>query len=572
MNAGKADHTFHFRTGLRETKRFLVIKKFNVSDNGMYICDLYRYYVNWRAHKEKYVGIKGFQKPNFTAFPKPLITVPLDKRLSIHKDYRVEGMPSPSITWYKINGDKIKVLSNCDKSECINDPNDDSLDITRTIFGKYTLSYPSDNATFKCVAVNSLGSATKTFQLNILAKPKIAKKNKENLSFVYVYKEGGELVCKVEEANPNQISFTWVAQLTSCTNADCKLNNSNWQLVTGKESGLEIITTNSKSVLILEKSEQHYFYRCTASNTVGEDYHVNQNTEAINKKDSEDLTPLRLAAEEGFTESFKLLLGYITSERDLFDEPFVGYTNVEILRIAIEEWELRDKVAVSDFLNGRYCPGPWLHPIEAVIGDFEMMQYILEKRANGNQADEPCPADAVDALERALVDDYLNSVELLIKKFPRLLNHIFGMERSAIGLAFRCGHTKIVKFLLNNGAKLTSETNGTRNILRHKSSFTREETVQEVINFCLKYKEPSLSQFMKDAYADCYFNVMAWLVELHPSVAVTFLNHCIKKNDDGVSITYKIFLLIPTERGEDKLFNIHSIWTESYTFKLLLNA
>jgi hypothetical protein len=89
-----------------------------------------------------------------------------------------------------------------------------------------------------------------------------------------VYKEGGELVCKVEEANPNQISFTWVAQVTGCTSEDCKPNNSTWRVVTGKESGLKIITTNDKSTLTLEKSEQHFFYKCTASNTVGEDYHV----------------------------------------------------------------------------------------------------------------------------------------------------------------------------------------------------------------------------------------------------------------------------------------------------------
>jgi hypothetical protein len=78
----------------------------------------------------------------------------------------------------------------------------------------------------------------------------------------------------VEEANPNQISFTWVAQVSGCTSEDCKPNNSNWRVVTGKKSGLKIITTNSKSTLIIEKSEQHFFYRCTASNTVGEDNHV----------------------------------------------------------------------------------------------------------------------------------------------------------------------------------------------------------------------------------------------------------------------------------------------------------
>ena len=66
-------------------------------------------------------------------------------RFSIHLAYRVEGIPSPSITWYKINGDKIKVLSNCDKSECINNDPNDYLDITRTFFGKYYLSMLHSN-------------------------------------------------------------------------------------------------------------------------------------------------------------------------------------------------------------------------------------------------------------------------------------------------------------------------------------------------------------------------------------------------------------------------------------------
>ena len=80
-----------------------------------------------------------------------------------------------------------------------------------------------------------------------------------------------------------------------------------------------------------------------------------------------------------------MLLGYITSEKDLFGMFGVGYTNVEILRIAVEEWQLRDKVAVSDFLHGRH-----FHPLEelARIDDIKMMQYILEKRLDGNQTDE----------------------------------------------------------------------------------------------------------------------------------------------------------------------------------------
>ena len=83
-----------------------------------------------------------------------------------------------------------------------------------------------------------------------------------------------ELVCKVEEANPYLMNFIWQAQLSGCTNTDCKPNNSNWQTVTGKENGLKIESDNDKSTISLEQSDQHFFYRCIAKNTVGEDDRV----------------------------------------------------------------------------------------------------------------------------------------------------------------------------------------------------------------------------------------------------------------------------------------------------------
>jgi hypothetical protein len=56
MNSEKPHDNFN---NGRQTVRSLVIKKFNVSDNGLYICDLYRKSVKWGTHEEKYVGIKG---------------------------------------------------------------------------------------------------------------------------------------------------------------------------------------------------------------------------------------------------------------------------------------------------------------------------------------------------------------------------------------------------------------------------------------------------------------------------------------------------------------------------------
>ena len=63
MNATKPDKYYGF--GKVHTKRVLVIKNFNVSDNGLYICELYRHSVKWRAVDEKYVGIKGMYLESF---------------------------------------------------------------------------------------------------------------------------------------------------------------------------------------------------------------------------------------------------------------------------------------------------------------------------------------------------------------------------------------------------------------------------------------------------------------------------------------------------------------------------
>jgi hypothetical protein len=71
----------------------------------------------------------------------------------------------------------------------------------------------------------------------------------------------------------------------------------------------------------------------------------------------------------------------------VFGHPaYVAYTNVQILRIAVEDWELRNKAAVSDFIYGRYTI---LVPLMQVTRneDIGMMQFILEKRANGSQTD-----------------------------------------------------------------------------------------------------------------------------------------------------------------------------------------
>jgi hypothetical protein len=114
----------------------------------------------------------GFQKPVFKSFPgSPIIVMPNKLNKGYYFTYEVEGIPTPSITWYKINGEKEELLIECKattpSSDCLDEPN---LYISRTEFDKYSVSFPDDNATLKCVASNSLGTVTKTIQINIKGK------------------------------------------------------------------------------------------------------------------------------------------------------------------------------------------------------------------------------------------------------------------------------------------------------------------------------------------------------------------------------------------------------------------
>lgn len=119
----------------------------------------------------KYIYV-DLQKPNFTKFPEPVVTG--EEKSHVEIPYQVEGPPKPSITWYKIYGKKEERLFTCNvNAECSKEHGVEDLHITKNDFFIYPLSFPNDNATFKCVASNSLGSTTKIFRLNVLGKSPI---------------------------------------------------------------------------------------------------------------------------------------------------------------------------------------------------------------------------------------------------------------------------------------------------------------------------------------------------------------------------------------------------------------
>jgi hypothetical protein len=85
-------------------------------------------------------------------------------------------------------------------------------------------------------------------------------------------------------------------------------------------------------------------------------------------------------------------------------------------------------------------------------------------------------------------------VELLIKKYPELIEYTNGKMVSAAGKAFSMGRVEIMKFLLKSGARVTSEANVRKNILTCSiNRWTTDETVEELINFC-KDNNPNVEE------------------------------------------------------------------------------
>ena len=78
-----------------------------------------------------------------------------------------------------------------------------------------------------------------------------------------------------------------------------------------------------------------------------------------------------------------MLLPFTNTIDDLFSQPFVGYTNIEILKLVIEYWEESDSEAVKSFLQGDGDCKPLIHVTS--MENLEMIEFFIEKCANGEQ-------------------------------------------------------------------------------------------------------------------------------------------------------------------------------------------
>jgi hypothetical protein len=84
------------------------------------------------------------------------------------------------------------------------------------------------------------------------------------------------------------------------------------------------------------------------------------------------------------------------------------------------------------------------------------------------------------------------AAEFLIKKFPEMIDYTDNDMVTASGRAFVENKVQILKFLLKNGAQMTSGKNR-RNIFDcDYYEEANEATIMVIINFCLEDNEPNL--------------------------------------------------------------------------------
>ncbi|XP_067039208.1 matrix-remodeling-associated protein 5-like isoform X3 [Acropora muricata] len=187
-----------------------------------------------------------------------------------------KGAPKPNVTWYK-NGHKLK------KKHCTKDPGSCVYDVSDVGDGSPILTegrlqivsalYPSDNGEFKCVASNgNLPQAELIYNLNVTVKPHLRKELDDKVR--YVNENLKTMVsCRVARSNPLP-TFRWFYQNFICDKSNvqgCVPDERKWKPVPQEKISPNASIPSSKSSVNIDSDQGNSYYRCKASNSVGND-------------------------------------------------------------------------------------------------------------------------------------------------------------------------------------------------------------------------------------------------------------------------------------------------------------
>ena len=100
--------------------------------------------------------------------------------------------------------------------------------------------------------------------------------------------------------------------------------------------------------------------------------------------------------------------------------------------------------------------------------------------------------DDSTALHYAVIAEQIHAVEFLIDKCPELIDCTNDCGETAAGGAVILGNPKILKFLLQKGAQITTDNSDRINIMDCAYGYFKkaEDSMKEIIDFCEKDSNP----------------------------------------------------------------------------------
>ncbi|CAB4005680.1 vascular endothelial growth factor receptor 2-like, partial [Paramuricea clavata] len=234
---------------------YLLLDPLTQEAEGTYECEVTRPIVNYYDFKLVRIKLKDRFRPKIHVRNYNSVFVRKETE-NFSLWYNVSSQPACKIAWWRSkDGVKYQLITQClvDAQRC-EKPDKGNLTITKTSFEIKDLKFPQDNLFYKLVAENDKWNDSKTFQIQVLAKPEIEVQEE-----MHMFKKGMIMIinCTLSKrVNPPEINYTW----HSCDTVNCGKDIAKWKL-----------ESRSYSLRIDNQVKAEMKYRCIAINAAGKD-------------------------------------------------------------------------------------------------------------------------------------------------------------------------------------------------------------------------------------------------------------------------------------------------------------
>lgn len=211
------------------------------------------------------VGIREPKKPSVRNFP-PVVVA--SEGISITLKCKTKGSPRPKMTWYK--DDKLLGICEGGRSRKCKSFTKTASEFRKNSLTLHKLSHKRNNGRYTCEVDNFMGKYSASTNVIIFNKPVLSKRSDTNFHKVapveYRKNHLTVLQCNVASGNPKP-ELTWEFQASTCLKKSfaCKPGG-DWKKF--------VSWSKDKNQFVVAPPLGPGFYRCVATNIVGEDTQV----------------------------------------------------------------------------------------------------------------------------------------------------------------------------------------------------------------------------------------------------------------------------------------------------------